>query len=331
MSHLNFHTIVAKNNADLGHQLGERFRKEFEIGLGRKASDPEWGRKVDRSQDCVEVAESHFPHLVEELEGYARGARADFRELWALSLEDELSELGVTEKCTTIVTNGGRLIGHNEDWEKGLEDSLCLLKKTVGDLTIFEFYYYNTLGGNAAGANSNGFAHTVNSLTSSDRQRGVPRNMVARWLSETSDPDFDFRRMAQVPRSSSYGYNLVSVQGDLWCIEATAKKQSLLRPETPFVHTNHYTGDLKTFEATENSTSTYERYEYASKNLRLHMSVADWMELSGDISKGPKASLLNERTVGRMGIDFENRLAHVWLRREAKKGWVAYPLDFLGV
>ncbi|MBI5422026.1 hypothetical protein HZA44_02745, partial [Candidatus Peregrinibacteria bacterium] len=160
--------------------------------------------------------------------------------------------------------------------------------------------------------------------------QGVPRNVVARWLSETSDPDFDFRRMAQVPRSSSYGYNLVSTQGDLWCIEATAKKQSLLRPETPFVHTNHYRGELKAFEATENVTSTFERYECAAKNLKPRMSVGEWMDLSGDTSQGSKSSLLNERTVGRMGIDLENRLAHVWLRREAEKGWVVYPLDFVG-
>lgn len=330
MSHLNFHTIVAKNNAELGHQLGERFRGEFEVGLGRKSSDPQWGRKVDQAQDCVEVVESHFPHLVEELEGYARGARADFRELWALSLEDELKEVGSREKCTTVVTNGGLLIGHNEDWESGLDDALCLLKKTVGDLTIFEFFYYNTLGGNAVGINSNGFVHTVNSLNSSDRQRGVPRNMIARWLSETCDPDFDFRRMAQIPRSSSYGYNLVSAQGDLWCIEATAKKQSFLRPESPFVHANHYMGELKAFEATENATSTYERYKTATEYVKPKMSADALVSLLGDTSMGPKSSLLNERTVGRMVIDLKNRLAQVWLAREAEKGWVAYPLGFAG-
>jgi len=326
MSHLNFHTFVAKTNADLGHQLGERFQREFEIGLGRKISDPLWGRKVDRAQDFVEVSESHFPHLVEELEGYARGAKADFRELWALNLEDELNEIVPAEKCTTVVTNGGRLIGHNEDWEMGQGDAVCLLKKTVGDLTIFEFWYYNTLGGNAVGINSNGFVHAVNSLSSSDRQLGIPRNILARWLSETADPDSDFRKMARIPRSSSYGYNLISSQGELWVIEATAKKQNLLRPEPPFVHANHYLGELKEFEATENSTSTYGRYEFATKNLKPKMSVDELIGLSGDISKGPKSSLLNERTVGRMVIDLENRLAHVWLAREAEKGWVAYPL-----
>ncbi len=331
MSHLHFHTIIAKTNADLGHQLGERFGKEFEVGLGRRASDPLWGERVDRAQDLLDICESFFPHLIEELEGYARGAKADFRELWALNLEDELGEIVPSEKCTSMVTNGGLLIGHNEDWETGAEDAVCLLKKTVGDLTIFEFFYYNTLGGNAVGVNSNGFVHAVNSLSSSDLQFGVPRNVLARWFSETDDPDSDFRRMASVPRSSSYGYNLVSSQGDLWCIEATAKKQNLLRPETPFVHTNHYVGELKVFEATQNSTSTYERFEIASKGLKPKMSVTELINLSGDQSKGPRSSLLNERTVGRMVIDLENLLAHVWLAREANKGWVAYPLEFMGV
>jgi hypothetical protein len=146
MSHVYFHTISAKTNADLGTQLGERFWREFKIGLSRKAFDPEWGKKVDRSQDLLDRAESHFPKLVEELEGYARGAKADFRELWALSLEDELDEIVPREKCTTMVTNNGLLIGHNEDRERDLEDSICLLKKTVGDLTVFEFFLLQHLG-----------------------------------------------------------------------------------------------------------------------------------------------------------------------------------------
>ncbi len=74
--------------------------------------------------------------------------------------------------------------------------------------------------------------------------------------------------------------------------------------------------------------STRRRYEVASEQVRPQMTVQDLMDVTSDTSQGPGLSVFNERTIARMVIDLEQRVAHCWLAREADKGWVAYPLTF---
>ena len=74
---------------------------------------------------------------MEELKGYAKGAGVLIDDLWVLSLEDELSE---ADKCTTIITNNGKLIAHNEDWDTNSKDTICVLKKSVKNSGEMEFW-----------------------------------------------------------------------------------------------------------------------------------------------------------------------------------------------
>ena len=124
--------------------------------------------------------------------------------MWTVALDDELG--GGREKCTTIITNSGRLINHNEDWEVGSEDRLCVVRKTVGRLTTLELFYKNTVGGNAVGINSRGFVHAVNEMHA-EKRLGVPRDLIARWLADSSSPEKDFWRFARMRRSSGGARN----------------------------------------------------------------------------------------------------------------------------
>jgi hypothetical protein len=53
------------------------------------------------------------------------------------------------------------------------------------------------------------------------------------------------------------------------------------------------------------------------------------MAAGGDTSKGRENSIFNRHTIARVVVDIEARVAHIWLRREAKAGWIAYSLDFM--
>src|SRR5262249_45844141 len=107
------------------------------------------------------------------------------------------------------------------------------------------------------------------------------------------------------------------------------RQQVLLEPTAPFVHTNHYLSEqLKPYEA-EATPSTTRRYRVASEHVQPHMTVQNLMAVASDASQGPGLSVFNERTIARIVIDLEQRVAHCWLAREAEKGWIAYPLTFL--
>lgn len=328
MPHANFFTFQGENNYDLGLQLGAHFKAAAQAKMDEIVRDDAWSLKLQRAQEYLAATKEYFPQYVQEIEGYAKGAEIDFLEFWARSLEDEFSYYQ-DEHCTSIVTNDGRLISHNEDWARDAADQICVLQKTIGDLTILELNYWVTLGGNSASINSHGYVQLINTLTHSDWQMGVPRNVIARFMSETGDPAKDFEKLKGIGRSTGYNHNLIDLNGKIWDIESTSRQQVILQPGSPFVHTNHYLSDqLKPYEA-ETGQTTLRRYETAAGSVEPHMTGQELMKLTSDQSQGPDLSIYNERTIARMIVDLEQRVAKVWLAREAENGWVEYSLNFL--
>lgn len=326
--HTNFLTVQAATNYELGLQLGSHFRPQVQAKMEGIVRDDTWAKQLERAKEYLAATEASFPQYVEEIGGYAKGAGVDFLEFWAQSLEDEFSYYR-DGHCTSIITNGGQIIFHNEDWAKDAADQICILQKTVGGLTIFELNYFVTLGGNSASINSHGYVQLINTLTHRDWQPGVPRNVIARFMSETSDPASDFNKLKTIRRSTGYNHNIISLSGHIWNIETTAQQQVLLEPSVPFVHTNHYLSEqMQVYEANA-ALTTRRRYQIASEQVRLHMTIQDLIDIASDTSQGPDLSVFNERTIARMVIDLEQRIAHCWLAREADKGWIAYPLTLL--
>lgn len=322
--HKNYHQIKASTNYELGLQLGKIFKSEAQRWVEKQRKIGLWQQIVENSKRHLRLTEQYFPQYIEELKGYAKGAGIDFYDLWALNVEESN-----TDRCTTIVTNQGLLISHNEDWEPGQEQVISILQKTIGRLTTFEFYYHHTLGGCSVSINSYGFCQGINTLAHAGSQIGIPRNIIARFLSETNNPEKDFRKLRTLPRELGYSHVIVNTQGKVWNIESTEKEAVLTKPELPFVHTNHFLTELKTYEENNNSTGTYDRYKRARELVKAEMTEEELTKLISDTSRGDKISILNERTIARMIVDFKGKKAKVWLRREEGLGWVDYQLNFL--
>ena len=235
--HRNFHVVEADTNAELGRKLGSKFGGEIDDFVREIRNRRGWKRRLDAAQSLLDAARHHFPAYVEELDAYAQAAGQKPIDIWAMCLEDELDDLG-HEHCTTMVTNGGALVAHNEDWDEDSEDAICILQKSVGALTILELYYYAVpLGGCAFSINSHGYIQAINSLNHRDASAGVPKCIIARHLSETSNPQQDITRLQGIPRSSGYAHTFVGMTGDVTHIESTARKMVVTQPDLPFVHT----------------------------------------------------------------------------------------------
>jgi len=326
-THKNYFELEADSHRELGLRRGEAFGEYLRRTLRGRQRDRRWSNTVERAQQYLGVATEAFPQYVDELKGYAEAAESPFEELWTLSLEDEVTE-DRYDRCTTIVTNRGALIAHNEDWDDDALDAICVLRKRVGNLRTLELYYLNTLGGNAISINSNGYVHAVNSLSHTDGQIGVPKNMVARWFAETRSPDADFEKLAQLKRASGYHHTLVSLDGRVWSIECSATRQTMARPEPPFVHTNHFLTELARYEGGRDDLvpGTRSRYESAEEQVEESMTFDAVEEIVSDTSRGDSRSIFNERTVARMIVDVRRMEANVWLLREDDAGWITYDL-----
>jgi predicted choloylglycine hydrolase len=319
----NYFEFTAKNNFELGLQMGRAFKRQSAARLKRQKREGNWKKRVNSAKKFLSITEKYFPHLVGELRGYALGAKINFADLWTASLEDEMD----AEKCTSMISNGGKLVAHSEDFPRAKND-VAVVKKTVGDLTIFEIFYFNTLGGNAVSINSNGYVVATNSLYSRDRQIGVPKNVISRWLSETVNPKKDFLRLKKIRRASAYNYNFTDPTGNIFNLETTAKKAALTRVASPFAHTNHYLSALKKFDTYKKQSSPL-RLAFAKKHLEEKMTLQKIKYILGDVSQGKTCSVRNKETIGNIIFDLENRTAYIWLLRENKKGFVKFNLDFV--
>lgn len=322
MTHHNYHEIQGDSNYQLGLEQGRLFKEPIDKLIRWLKKQGSLKKLQMRAEPYLKASMEHFPHLVEELKGVAEGAQVNFNDLWIGQVE-ELFENN-KEKCTTVITNNGTLIGHNEDWED--PKSLCLLRKQLKDLVIFEIHYYGGLGGNAVSINSHGMVHAVNTVFHWDQKIGVPKNIIARVLSETADPISDVKKLESIPRASGYCHTLVDMKARILNLECTAGTQAVTEPIAPFCHANHYL--CKDFENPKKSDS-FSRYDHARSRVQPNMSLEGLKGLMRDGSRGKSKSIFNSNTLAQCIVDLEKKKIHVWLAREKDKGWITYPLYLL--
>lgn len=326
MKHRNYFEIVAKDHFQLGLKKGELFGENLRASISKAKSTGAWRHYAERSPGYLDITAKHFPDLIAEYQGYAKAAGVSFDEIWTLDLIDEITE---SNRCTTVVTNNGFLVAHNEDWTPSAANTVCLLRRTVGEQSAFEIFYLDTLGGNSISVNSHGITHAVNSLVHRDVRIGIPRNVIARAVSDLAAPAEMLESVAALPRASGYHHTLVDSLGSVWTMECSAKREVITDPDLPFAHTNHFVApELQELEANSNVEGTYTRLQSAQDHTDVNMSRTTAQKLLGNTDQGRRRSIFNARTIARMVVDVDHMVADVWLARERKKGWIAYDVRF---
>jgi hypothetical protein len=317
------HDAYVELEAGTRYELGLRRGRAFAGGAREAVDDvlraPPSPGEARRLNEALNATRSIFPHYIEELEGYAEGASVPFAPLWTVFSADDLPG------CTSVVVNRGALLAHNEDWSIDAAESLWVLRSRLQGVETLELFYENSFGGNAVSVNSHGVVQMVNTLTHSDRGTGVPRGVIGRWLSETSNPVQDLQAARGIQRASGFSHTLVCRSGEAWNLECSAMQSWLRRVAAPFAHTNHYlTPDAP--DGSDDLEGTVSRLHRLQVRLDKSMSRESLLGLLCDRSLGKHRSVFNERTIGQMLVDFEAGEAAVWLLRENARGWVTYPL-----
>lgn len=327
MVHANYYEVEGSDPLEIGRALGLQFGDKIRgyIADLEDVDDAAWRR----ARMLLQQTERYFPEYVAEMQAYADAADVELLDLWAVAIEDQLS-LDTSERCTTVVTNEGRLIGHNEDWDPDASTEICILKKRAGRATSLELYYCGCpLGGVALSISSRGHVQAINSIAHADGRNGVPKHVVARALSDLRFGADDLGGILAIPRSSGFAHILVDRTGQLTSIECTATQHRVTRPEMPFVHTNHLLDPVLGQRGLVASESSLHRYRDAAAMASQSVNVTSMMGLVGDQSRGKSKSIFNRNTIARAIVDFDKQTAHFWLQRESGKGWVPYSIDFL--
>jgi isopenicillin-N N-acyltransferase-like protein len=202
----------------------------------------------------LEEARRWLPDIVAELEGMAAGAGVPVSKLAVPNLGEEFTcsdeaallagldpQASGGQHCTTlaIATAGRILVGHNEDWYSGDTTRNVLLRMRTADGTRIVAITPACLLA-ASGINSHGIATAANTVFCTDVRRGVPNNLIRRWMLEADSLESARERACLPARARGCNHVMADAHGRIWDVEASAASSVTLESGSWFVHTNHY-------------------------------------------------------------------------------------------
>jgi isopenicillin-N N-acyltransferase like protein len=188
------------------------------------------------------------PHLVEEVQGIADGARVSFAEVLLVNVRAEIMGIGNSDALCTAFAVGRSatasrtvLSGQNLDQHPANRDLLIMLKVTPDTGPPILMCTFGGLVG-YPGINANGVSVFQNALsTSSWRRQAMPHYFLKRALLEQPDVTAAVRLFRSAEVCSSNNYVLTDGDGMLCDVEVTPDGSASLDVVGDLlVHTNHF-------------------------------------------------------------------------------------------
>ena len=183
----------------------------------------------------------HYPAVVEEIRGLARGLELPFRAVFAWNCRGDLLA-NSPDGCTTVMLPGPEpCIAHNEDGLPFFDgDSFLASVKPDGAPAFLAFCYPGSIPGHTFALTAAGIVQTVNNLRLKQVEPEVPRMVLGRAMLSLSSLGKIHELLRQAPASGGFHFTLAQ-RGDprLHSIEVGAGQASHRHVEMAMVHANH--------------------------------------------------------------------------------------------
>jgi len=239
---------------EMGRAIGRKcvrrahsYKKEFMAAV-EHSTRMKWDKAVEKGKLFLPHAEDFYPDYIEEIRGYAEGARLSFEETFAMCCHEFLSPWA-GKGCTDIavtgdVTEDSRVLaGHNEDFYTDMLDDVVLLHaKPKGKPEFFCTSYAGLCP--SCGMNSAGISLTGNALEPNDERIGIPKSFPVRKVLEARRIGEALESAMPEGRASSYNNICSDKNGEIYSLEGSATDCAWIYAIDGYiVHTNHYTSD----------------------------------------------------------------------------------------
>ena len=248
----------------------------------------DWPDAVRRAKDYLPYANEFYPDFIEEIRGYAEGAKLPFEDMFAVCCHEMLSPLGM-KGCTDVAVNGdatedGRVLAaHNEDWSSDAAGTVVLLRaRPAGKPAFFATSYAGLLP--STGMNSSGVSITGNALNPNDMRTGVPRVFPVRKILEARRIGQALEYAMPPDRASSYNNICSDKNGEIYSLEGSATDCGWIYAIDGYlVHTNHYVLEkMERFEADRSSNAcSIFRYHRALRLIEDQLGAVTVESLKG--------------------------------------------------
>ena len=241
----------------------------------------------EQSLRYVPIVKRYAPEVLKEMEGMAKGAGLDFKQILALSTayEKSFNRNLVSDKCTSF------LLSPNVTKEKkvilGQTNDECF-KEWLSELDLVihhvekekEVLLYTHPGIPAyMGMNNQGLAVLWTYIDNGRVGNGLPTNIIIRHLLNLKSVDEGINFLKSVPHDIPNQFGLADCTGKIASIECFPNQIYISEKEDYLIHTNH-TVIGKEKECTCSFT-TYDRYRSMQKQITQKFGSID-IEMAKD-------------------------------------------------
>lgn len=173
-----------------GHCHGERIRRSIHVydRLFQDFVGLDWAAARTEARRFLPAIERHFPAILDELEGIARGAELDIDDLLALNCRSEISLTRASGGCSAFAlhNDGSQWLAQNWDWRADQFDNVVALHIAGDDapplVSIGEAGMVAKIGMNA-----HGIGVCLNAIRSRTCGDGLPIHFALRKILESRD------------------------------------------------------------------------------------------------------------------------------------------------
>jgi len=348
---------IKGSHRELGQQIGAAFPEKIIHGIenARKllgdsyeTLELTWDGAQIQARKYLPFVQEHYPQYVEELAGIAVGSGVPFDDLVVLNaIEAVTTDALHLTRCTSMAVNQERtadehvLLAHNEDWVPEDENDVYIVHAEPDDEPPFIAMSYGGLLPNI-GFNAHGIAQLIDSVYPNDARLGIPRIMVGRAVLAAKTPADAIRSALMPHRAAGYNHLIVHESGELYSVEASARRFALLNGEDGYlVHTNHYlSGNMIEIEKdSDELIATRVRYFRALRLLKQEQrhTLKSLQAILKDHVNYPNAicnhaindtePLDREKTINSLVIDLTTREMHVAWGNPCENKYHTFYLD----
>ncbi|MFH2111136.1 MAG: C45 family peptidase [Candidatus Bathyarchaeota archaeon] len=233
---------------DMGHAIGSQLSRHLRIAAERfdERIAGHLGDKglKDKVEPYIACTERVAPRTLEEMRGMAEGAGVIFTSLFGLNATQELT---YSQGCSSLAMNGDAtadgsvILGHNEDNSPFYADHCYVVDGAPDEEPAFLAFAYAGMVLHQ-GFNDRGIGSVGNALYSNDLRPGVPKLVAYREIMRSEFLEDAIRRCIKPERANGNNHVLASLEGEVYDVEVSATKHSLLYAEDGVMaHTNHFT------------------------------------------------------------------------------------------
>ncbi|MHB1086287.1 MAG: C45 family autoproteolytic acyltransferase/hydrolase [Minisyncoccota bacterium] len=287
---------------DCGRTFGSKCAESIAYRLSRELEKDSVEKYRGELTNIDLLCRELYPEYIQELEGIAEGARADYWELLLLNTPELMER---SQGCTTIAVAGGSelYLVHNEDGSANERSEDCvLLHYNLPGGSFHAFTYAGELAGGSYSWNNYGLYFSVNFLKPIhiEFDGRVSRNFVARKVIEAQTIEAAISILEHGQDMSGYHY-YIGQSERLVSIENFGNEVSLKDIHGIDVHANHYMHEKFLARATgkPNSLIRQKRAEELTNEDQQPLQIlADRENLPNAICTGPGEGLHTISTIG---------------------------------